>query len=105
MYDARYVSGMNDIRHFLLLFVGFMLVVAGTVIGVGALEYEEKQIDTADIAPKNVQGFVDYEDMEGRQKQNVDRAIAGERVVVRAEGDLPGPKQRKGNLGVLKDDT
>lgn len=104
MYDARYVTYMNN-WHFLLIFVGFVLVVAGTMVGVGALEYEVKQIDTADVAPKNVQGFVDYEDLEGRQKEIVDRAIAGERVVVRAEGDLPGTKQRKGNLGVHKGDT
>lgn len=104
MWNAKHLMDMGD-RYFLLLFVGFVLVVAGTVVSVGAFEYEVKRIGTADIAPKNVEGFVNYEDLEGREKRVVDRAIAGERVVVRSEGDLPGPKERKGNLGVHKDDT
>ncbi|PSP55811.1 hypothetical protein BRC82_04315 [Halobacteriales archaeon QS_1_67_19] len=92
-------------RHFLLVFVGICLVFAGIVTAIGAYEYEVKKVDTVDGQAPELEEFIDYERLDGQQKEIVDRALAGEAVAVREADDLPGHREKQGKLGVAKDGT
>lgn len=96
---------MGKNLQFLLLFVGFFLLVGALVAGVGAYEYEVEKVDTVTGQAPMLEEFVKYEQLDGRQKEIVDRALAGESVAVRRADDLPGKKHRSGKLGVDKDGT
>lgn len=93
---------MSDTLHFALFFVGIALLSAALVVGVGAFEYEVASLGTADEIPDDVEALVAYGDLSERDRQTVDRAIAGERIVVRNPTDLPGPRKTKGKLAVRR---
>jgi hypothetical protein len=90
---------------FLLLFVRFFLLVGALIAGIGAYEYEVEKVDTVTGQAPTLEGFIRYEELDGRQKEIVDRALAGESVAVRRATDLPGKKHRAGKSGVDKDGT
>ncbi|MFC7080841.1 hypothetical protein [Halorussus caseinilyticus] len=96
---------MGKSLQFLMLFVGFCLVVGAFVAGIGAYEYEVKRVDTVTGQAPELHEFSRYEELDGRQKEIVDRAIAGEAVAVRRADQLPGKREKMGKLGVDKDDT
>lgn len=94
---------MSDELQYLLFFAGIFLLTAATVLGVGAFEYEVKLLGTAAEAPADAEGFVQYDRLEGRDKEVVGRAIDGERFVFRDPSDLPGDRQTRGKLAVSRD--
>lgn len=96
---------MGKNRQFMMLFVGVFLLVGALVAGIGAYEYEVKKVDTVTGQAPELEEFVKYEEIDGRQKEIVDRALAGEAVVVRNADELPGDKERMGKLGVDEDGT
>lgn len=97
---------MGKNLQFLMLFVGFLFLVGAVVVGIGAYEYEVKKVDTVTgIAPEVNNSFVNYENLHGRDKEIVDRAIAGEAVAVRRADELPGKKKKMGKFAVDKDGT
>lgn len=96
---------MGKNLQFALLFVGFSLLVGAVVVGIGAYEYEVKKVDTVTGIAPELEEFIMYEDLDGRQKRIVDRALAGEAVAVRRAGELPGKREKMGKLGVDKNGT
>lgn len=96
---------MGKNRQFLMLFVGVLLLVGALVAGIGAYEYEVEKVDTVTGQAPELKEFIRYEDLHGRQKEIVDRALAGEAVAVRRADELPGKREKMGKLGVDKDGT
>ncbi|WP_137283461.1 hypothetical protein [Halorussus salinisoli] len=96
---------MGKNLQFLLLVAGVFLLVGSVMAGIGAYEYEVKKVDTVEGQAPMLEEFVTYEDLVGRQKEIVDRAIAGEAVAVRRADELPGKREKMGKLGVDKDGT
>lgn len=95
---------MSETLHYALFFVGVFLLIGGVVLGVGAFEYEVKLLDTVEEVPEGVEAFAQYDSLGDRDRAMVDRAIAGERVVVRGPDELPGTPERRGKLAVQRDD-
>lgn len=96
---------MGKNLQFLMVFVGFCLVVGSVVVGIGAFEYEVERVDTVTGQAPELREFVDYEELEGEDKEVVDRALAGESIAIRQADDLPGPRNRQGKFGVYDDGT
>lgn len=94
---------MSDNLHFALFFAGIFLLTGALVVGVGAFEYEVTSLGTTDEIPDDVESLVSYDSLSERDQRTVDRAIAGERLVVRNPTDLPGPRKTKGMLAVERD--
>lgn len=94
-------------RHlqFLLVFAGFVLLAGSVAVGVGALHYEVTKVDTVEGQAPELRAFVEYDELDGRDKAVVDRALAGERVTARSPDQLPGPGHRQGKFGVHDDGT
>ncbi|MFC4551676.1 MULTISPECIES: hypothetical protein [Halorussus] len=97
------------VENFLLFFAGVLLLVGALAVGIGALEYEVVSEGTVTTVPQQ-RGFgsepvpvVRYEELSAHDRRVVDRAIAGDRVVIRDAADLPGLRPRKGRLGVRRD--
>jgi hypothetical protein len=93
---------MNQ-RHTLLFVVGVFLVIGGVMVGVGAMEYEVKHLETVSEAPTNAAGIIDYDRLSDRDRRIVDRALAGERLTFRDPSNLPGSYEQKGKLAVERD--
>lgn len=93
---------MKD-HHFLLFFLGVFLALGAVMVGVGAMEYEVKLLDTVAEAPNDAADFTRYDRMSDRDRRIADRAISGERVVIRDPARLPGPRETKGKLAVERD--
>ncbi|WP_276300475.1 hypothetical protein [Halorussus lipolyticus] len=93
---------MSDSLHFGLFFVGIFLLTGALVVGVGALEYEVASLGTAEEIPEDTQSLVSFGDLSERDQRTVDRAIAGEKIVVRDPRDLPGPRKTKGKFAVKR---
>lgn len=91
---------MSETLRYALFFVGVFLLTGAMVVGVGALEYEVTLLETADEAPKDAEAFAQYDDLSDGDRQMVDQALAGERVVVRSSEELPGDPKRRGKLAV-----
>lgn len=96
---------MSETLRYALFFAGIFALTAAFVLGIGALEYEVALLGTADEAPEDAEGFAQYEDLSGRDKEMVDRALAGGRTVVRDPDQLPGKIKKRGKLAVQKGDT
>lgn len=94
---------MSDTLHFGLFFVGIFLLTGAMVAGVGALEYEVASLGTTEEIPEDTQSLVSFGDLSQRDQRTVDRAIAGEKIVVRDPNDLPGPRKTKGKFAVTRD--
>jgi len=94
---------MNDTLRFALFFLGIFLLTGALVVGVGAFEYEVQSLGTTDEISEDVEALVSYGDLSERDRRTVDRALAGERVVVRNPSDLPGPRKTKGKIAVQRD--
>ncbi|WP_135851712.1 hypothetical protein [Halorussus salinus] len=91
---------MSDTLHFGLFFAGIFLLTAAMVVGVGAFEYEVASLGTTDAIPEDTESLVAYDDLSVRDQRTVERAIAGEQIVVRDPNELPGPRKTKGKLAV-----
>lgn len=81
---------------FLAFYLAVMLLFGAFAAGIGALEYEVTADGPIDYTPTESNGFSEsevpsyqYERLSDRDKRIVDGAIAGERYVFRAPGDLP----------------
>jgi hypothetical protein len=112
---------MNDDAYYFFTFlVGAALLASAFVLGIGALEYEvalQGEVDGAPdgkrfVAQESPTGFEDdtivltnYEDLSERDQRLVDRVLAGERLVFRESGDLPGKYSKKGTFAVRRDGT
>ena len=110
---------MSDLRHLILFLVGFGLLLGGFVVGIGALEYEVVSLGEVDgplegarfvshesnsLSPNDETiVLVQYDALSQRDREIVDRVLAGERVVFRQRGDLPGKYGTKGEFGVQRD--
>lgn len=83
---------------FLTFYIGVMLLFGTFATGIGALEYEVVASGPIDYTPTEWNGFEEsqvpshkYERLSGRGKQAVGAALAGERLVFRAPGNMPTP--------------
>ena len=110
---------MSDLRHLALFLVGVCLVVGGFIVGIGALEYEVVSLGEVDGPPDGTRFvsseshtfgasggtivLVQYDDLSERDQSVVDRVLAGERLVFRQRGDLPGKYGTKGEFAVQRD--
>lgn len=102
MWSEEHLQGVND-RHFLLFALGVFLALGAVMVGVGAMEYEVRHLETVEETPRDAADFAQYDRLSDRDRRIVDRAIAGERVVLRDPARLPGPRQTKGKLAVERD--
>lgn len=110
---------MDELGHLALFLVGFLLIVGGFVVGIGAFEYEVVALEEVEGSPDGIR-FVEneshtfsatdttivrvrYESLSERDREMVDRVLAGERVVLRTRADLPGKYGTKGRFAVQRD--
>lgn len=96
---------MGKNLQFLMVFFGFLLLMGAVAAGIGAYEYEVKKVDTVEGQAPELREFVEYENLDGDEKELVDRAIAGESIAIREAHDLPGAMERQGKIGVHDDGT
>lgn len=94
---------MSDTLHTALFFAGIFLLTGAMVVGVGAFEYEVASLGTVEELPDDTESLVSYGDLSASDQRTVERAIAGERIVIRDPTDLPGPRKTKGKLAVERD--
>ncbi|WP_128477800.1 hypothetical protein [Halorussus pelagicus] len=94
---------MSDSVYFGLFIVGIFLLTGALVVGVGALEYEVTSLGTVKEVPDDTESLVVYDSLSERDRQTVQRVLAGERLVVRDPTELPGPRKTKGKLAVQRD--
>ncbi|WP_137283462.1 hypothetical protein [Halorussus salinisoli] len=94
---------MTDSVHSALFFVGVFLITAAVVVGVGAFEYEVRSLGAVEEIPEVTESLVSYDALSERDQRTVDQILAGERLVVRDPGYLPGPREAKGQLAVERD--
>lgn len=109
---------MNDAHYFLTFLVGVFVLLGAFALGIGAFEYEVVSLGEVEQPPdgtrfvtnESPQGFEDtaivlvqYDSLPERDQRIVDRVIAGERLVFRKSGDLPGKYAKKGRFAVLRD--
>ena len=90
-------------ENFLLVYVALFLFVGTMGAGIGSLEYRVVSEGQVDRLPREAGWPIPYGNLSERERRMVDRAIEGDRVVVRAAGDLPGRIHRRGEFGVRRD--
>ncbi|USZ69029.1 hypothetical protein NGM10_04650 [Halorussus salilacus] len=112
---------MDELGHLALFLVGFLLIVGGFVVGIGAFEYEVVALEEVEGSPDGIRFVeneshtfsatdttivrVEYESLSERDREMLDRVLAGERVVLRTRGQLPGKYGTKGRFAVERDGT
>lgn len=111
---------MKDSYYFVTFLLGVFLVVGAGMLAIGAFEYEVVSLGEIDQPPDGTRfvtyesggGFEDdttvlvqYGNLSARDQRIVDRAIAGERLVFRRPGRLPGKYATKGKFAVRRDGT
>ena len=94
---------MSDSVYFGLFIVGIFLLTGALVVGVGAFEYEVTSLGTVEEVPDDTESLVAYDSLSERDRGTVQRALSGERLVVRDPTELPGPRKTKGKLAVQRD--
>ena len=87
-------------ENFLLVYLALFLFVGAMGAGIGALEYRVVSEGRVERLPREAGWPIPYGNLSDRERRMVDRAIDGDRVVVRASGDLPGRIHRRGRFGV-----
>lgn len=111
---------MKDAYYLFTFLVGALLLVAAFGLGIGALEYEVVSQGEVEgppegkyfVAQESSTGFEDdtivltsHESLSERDQRLVDRVLAGERLVFRESGKLPGKYAKKGTFAVRRDGT
>jgi hypothetical protein len=95
---------MSDSVHFALFFAGILLITGALIVGVGVFEYEVTSLGTVEQLPEDTDSLVSYAALSTRDRRTVDRALAGERLVVRDPKELPGQRKTKEKLAVRRGD-
>ncbi len=67
-----------------------LLLVVTTALGIGAIRYEFRYAGTVED-PTDARWQFDYEDLTVEDKEVVQRAMEGERIVFQSDGLWPGP--------------
>jgi len=74
---------VSDSVYFGLFIVGIFLLTGALVVGVGAFEYEVTSLGTVEEVPDDTESLVAYDSLSERDRGTVQRALSGERLVVR----------------------